>query len=277
MNENIEDVLNESRVKALQGVAIVAGLLVYGGMLIYSGVHNISLMSVGVAPDMMIWAMVGVVALELSAAALPLALHFWTYDPLHKGAAMAFYLVDLVVIFLNVILDFNHTAGADLTMTWARAWMQFGVPATPIIAGVGWAILFQLDPSARQRAALELHKAATRETRMRRMTGALKSANIDAAVTAASQRDAENMAAKLLGVTIAPAALPSVASSRDAAPAQLPVDTNTFASSSEPLPVAAAAPLPVATVVPPRNRKRPAQTASSSAPSGNPTKASSRR
>ena len=129
--------------KAWKSLAFMSGVLVYVGMLLYSGVHNYSLMTRGVAPDMLVWAVLGVVALEISAAALPIALHFWTHAPMHRIAAFAFYAVDLGLIFLNVILDFALTSGEAMP-EWMGMYLFYGVPATPVLAGLGWSILLSL-------------------------------------------------------------------------------------------------------------------------------------
>ena len=80
-SKSIGDRMREGNHQALKSVAIFAGILVYLGMVVYSAVHNWRLLTAGVAPDMVIWAALGVVALEISAVFLPVALHFWTHAP----------------------------------------------------------------------------------------------------------------------------------------------------------------------------------------------------
>ncbi|RPI82880.1 MAG: hypothetical protein EHM41_17300 [Chloroflexi bacterium] len=193
--ESIGDFMLEGRAKAFKTLAIVAGIVVYGGMLVYSGVHNYNLMTAGVPADLLIWSTVGVVALEISAAALPLALHFWCHSPIQRYTAFAFYGIDLAIIFLNVILDFGTTAGSALP-AWSSAWLFYGVPATPIISGFGWTMLFMLDPSSRQREIIEQLKASTFETLSQRIVVAAKDANINAIVEDAARQMAFDIVSK---------------------------------------------------------------------------------
>jgi hypothetical protein len=68
-SDNIGDIMSEGRSRALKALAIFAGILVYLGMIIYSGIHNYSLMTAGVTEDLLVWAIVGVIALEITAIA----------------------------------------------------------------------------------------------------------------------------------------------------------------------------------------------------------------
>lgn len=160
--------MNDGNGKAIRTLVIVLGIVVYLMMLLYSGVHNISLMLRGVDPQWQAVAIAGVIALEVSAASLPLALHFWCHDPMHRIAAFAFYGVDLLLILMNVILDYSITSGEPLS-TWMTLYLTYGVPATPVIAGLGWSLLFLLDPSQKERASFEKLRAATRNTLMQKI------------------------------------------------------------------------------------------------------------
>ena len=84
----------------------------------------------------------------MTAIALPLALHFWTFEPLHRYGAYLFYLVDAVILFANTIVDFGVNTHQQLAW-WQQFYMTTIMPATPVIAGAGWSVLFLLDPSAR--------------------------------------------------------------------------------------------------------------------------------
>lgn len=203
MSDNFESVggmMQEGKNKALKSLAIGAGVLVYVGMLAYSAVHNYSLLTRGIAPDMVIWAALGVVALELSAAALPIALHWWTHSPLQRFGAFAFYGVDIALILLNVVLDFAITAGETMP-AWMNLYQFFAVPVTPVLAGLGWSLLFLLDPSQRERAMTETLRAATREALGNRIAQAAKSADISESVNAAAGVLARQIVADTLGIT----------------------------------------------------------------------------
>ncbi len=198
--ENVGDVMSEARLRAFKAIAIGAGILVYAGMLVYSGVHNYTLMSRGVPADLLIWAIVGVVSLEVTAAAMPLALHFWCHAPLQRYAAFAFYAIDLAIIFINVILDFAINAGSDLP-AWSAMWLFFVVPATPVIAGFGWTMLFLLDPSSRQREVFAQLQASTIDSLSARIVVAARQADVNAIVEEAAQ----NMTYEIIARTLGPA------------------------------------------------------------------------
>jgi len=204
----VGDVMSKAKAKALKSLAIVAGVLVYAAMLAYTGVHNYTLLTAGVQDDLLLWAIVGVVALEISAAALPIALHYWTHAPLQRFAALAFYAVDLALLWLNVVLDFARVAGGMATMpAWASLYLDFIAPATPLVAGMGWSLLWLLDPAQQERATLEALAASTRQVLAERVTEAAKSADVEALVQAAALGMARDVVAATLG-GYAPPALP---------------------------------------------------------------------
>ena len=87
---------------------------------------------------------------------------------MHRIAAFAFYGVDLLLIFMNVILDYTMTSGEALQQ-WMNMYLTYGVPATPIVSGLGWSLLFLLDPSQKERAQFEKLRSATRQTLMNKI------------------------------------------------------------------------------------------------------------
>jgi hypothetical protein len=92
----------------------------------------------------------GLFTLELSAVGLPLAIHFWTAPGVHRIAALAFYFVDLALLAGNAVLDFRLNAGEALTQP-MRLYLDFIAPATPLVVGLMWSVLFILDPANRIR------------------------------------------------------------------------------------------------------------------------------
>lgn len=209
-SENIGDIMSEGRNRALKALAIFAGILVYLGMIIYSGIHNYSLMTAGVPPDLLIWAVVGVIALEITAVALPIALHWWTHSALQRIATFGFYFLDLALIFLNVVLDFAINAGST-PPAWMQYYLFYGVPATPVIAGLGWSILFLLDPSQRERGMVEGLRASTREALATRIALAARSADIDEMVEHAAQHMAFDIVQATLGAPVSRRVIPGTA------------------------------------------------------------------
>lgn len=200
-DETVGDVMTNDRDRALKTIAIGAGVVVYAGMLAYSAVHNWRLLTSGVAPDMRIWAALGVIALEISAAALPVALHWWTHSPLQRLAAFAFYGLDLALIFANVVLDYAINTGESLP-AWLAVYLFFVVPGTPILAGLGWSVLFLLDPSQRERALIETLRASTRQALAARVAQAARAADITAEVDQAAGIMAHDIIKQTLGAAV---------------------------------------------------------------------------
>lgn len=207
-SSSVGDVMTEGRNRALKSLAIFAGILVYCGMIAYSFVHNWSLMTKGISPDMILWAALGVVCLEVSALFLPIALHWWTHAPLQRFAALAFYGLDLVLIFANVVLDYAIIAQSATLPQWLEIYKFYGVPATPVFCGLGWSLLFMLDPSQKERATKETLAASTKEVLAVRIAQAAKGADIEQAVNEAAEGLAREIIASTLGVVPNLKALP---------------------------------------------------------------------
>jgi hypothetical protein len=217
MNKTVGNILAKGKEDAIKSLAVGAGVVVYVGMLLYSGVHNYSIMTRGIEGDMIIWALLGVAALEISAACLPLALHFWTYATTHRMAALAFYAVDIGLIVANVVLDYAITAGETLP-EWIKVYQFYGAPIVPIIAGLGWSVLFLLDPSQKERATNETVKAATREALALRIAEQAQNADINAAVEQAAAEMARALVSETLGVSLAGVKTETAQSATNAAP-----------------------------------------------------------
>jgi len=134
-----------------KGIAQLMAVVVYVAMISYSTYHNIMLMTKGVKGDAAIFAWLGIIALEVTALFLPLSLKFWTHDPTHKVVAYIFYVLNLALVILNVILNFNTQAGQPLP-GWMQDYLHVFVPVTPIVCGLGWAFLLLLDPEEQVRS-----------------------------------------------------------------------------------------------------------------------------
>lgn len=199
--DNIGGTMQEAKARAIKALAVFAGMLVYIGMIGYSAVHNWRLLTAGVAPDMILWAGVGVLAIEISALALPLALHYWTHAALQRFAAFAFYGLDLALIFLNVVLDYAIVGQAAPIPAWMQMYQFYALPATPVFAGLGWSLLFLLDPSQRERGMIETLRASTREVLAARIAEAAKSADVSESVELAAAQLARDVIGSTLGVS----------------------------------------------------------------------------
>ncbi len=225
MNESqtVGDIVSTGRNKALKSIAITLSLVVYIGMLIYSFVHNYTLMSKGVPPDMLMWAILGVISLELTAIALPIALHWWTHSNMQRFVALGFYVVDLGLMFMNVILNFALTAGEEVP-EWMAMYLQYAMPATPIIAGIGWTMLWLLDPSHKAEQSREGLREATRESITDRMAIAARSPAVNEMVDQAAHAYAWQIIQSTLGAD--PALLGTGPSTPLVLPAAPPIQAN---------------------------------------------------
>ena len=197
--ERVGDFLQEAKSRALRGLVMLLGVLVYAGMLLWTGVHNYNLLTQGVPDGMLLWAVIGVIALELNAVALPLALHNWTFAATHRLAAALFYVLDLALLFLNVALDYGLVAGTGVAYNWLALYRQFMVPATPIYAGIVWGVLWMLDPEARRKTTVEELRASTQEVLARRLAEAAKSADVEQMVQDAARRLVQDVVGQSLG------------------------------------------------------------------------------
>ena len=201
--------LQAGKNKALKSLAQLAGLIVYAGMIAYSAVHNWRLLSAGIDSTMVIWAAVGVIALELTALALPIALHYWTFGAMHRIAAFAFYALDLTLIFANVVLDYALVSASGQLPNWLQIYKFYALPATPVIAGLGWSLLFLLDPAQKERALTETLAAATREALAIRIAEQAKAADIGEAVDETAGILAREIVGQTLGTGTRPQRLPA--------------------------------------------------------------------
>lgn len=197
MSENLEvksvsQIASEMKVKALKAIAGLAGIIVYLAMIGYTLAHNFTLMTVGIPQDMFMWAVLGVAALEITAIALPIALHYWTHEPLQRIAALMFYVFDLGIVFINVVLDFAITAGESVP-GWGQSWLFYVVPCVPIFAGVGWSILFMLDPSQKKLHRRELVREAISEAQDNQLLIAMQRDTANEAMRLAGQRESDMM------------------------------------------------------------------------------------
>jgi hypothetical protein len=207
----VGDLMQEARRRAFRSLVLFLGIAAYAVALIYAGVHNYALLSRGVPPELIIFALLGLFGLEISAVALPLAVHFWTAPGLHRIAALAFYAVDALLLFGNSILDFHLNANLDLP-AWMDLYLRYIAPATPLVVGAMWAALFILDPANRLRDVEMEMAAAARLALAARIAEAARAAEVNEIVEAAARQMAMELAARAVGrpVRLPPAPRPAL-------------------------------------------------------------------
>lgn len=208
---------------------------VYLGMIIYAEVHGLSMLREGVAEDMKIFAYVGMVGLGLTAYFLPKALKHEFKSSGQRAVGFLFYAVDVGLLIANAVIDFIARRYGSLP-EWGTMYMQFGVPMTPIVAGMIWGVLGFMDPEVKakiRRFALEM---AVREAYEDEVMEAAKDAALNQDISAAARIVANGVTLQVLGVeksrrlTALPASQQVIdVQARDAEPAAPVVKNDWFA------------------------------------------------
>lgn len=192
------DIMAEGAQRALKKIVILLGILVYLSGIVYAEVHGLNVLSKGVNPDFLMWAYVGMVALGVTAIALPLALHVWCFEAMHRIAALVFYVADIALLGINSFVDFGVNTGETLPQ-WAQLYADFVMPATPVIAAVGWSILFLLDPATKALIMGHTLRASIREALSQRIITAAKSENVTEVVNNAARLEVDKSLSDLFG------------------------------------------------------------------------------
>lgn len=157
----VSDVMNEDK-QTIKGLLILLSVVVYASAIIYAEVHGFSMLSKGVNADYLVFAMVGMIALGITAFALPAGLIFWFYGANQRLAALLFYVLDFGLLCANAAIDFAIQADGALP-SWGMIYLSWVLPITPVITGVGWAIIWHFDPSVDEKVYVNRIKAAARK------------------------------------------------------------------------------------------------------------------
>lgn len=227
----VGDIMQNAQNAATKKMVIFSGIGVYLAGIVYAEVHGFSILSKGVAPDFLFWAYLGMIALGVSAVALPLALHSWTFDAMHRNAALIFYVLDLALLGTNSFVDFGVNTGQALP-EWADMYKTYIMPATPVIAAMGWSILFLLDPAQRMNQLKQTLRAAVQQALSQQIVQAAKSPLIAAEVARAAARAADDAVRDLFGSTTAIARPRSNPGENGKEPEPMPAPVPTPASSN---------------------------------------------
>lgn len=194
----VSKAMQDNQHKALKGLAVTLSLIVYIAGLAYAGVRSYTLFAATIDAALLPLAVLGIVALEVSAIALPLAIHFWTQPGAQRLAAMAFYGLDLALIGANAVLDAAHHSGADVVAP-LQAYGVYIVPVLPLVCMAGWSLIWLLDASSRERDMRETVKAATQEALLAQIQKAVEQADITQAVEQAAGEAARALVGETLG------------------------------------------------------------------------------
>lgn len=138
---------NTSRnVRAVKGIGIVLAYLTYAGGVAYGDIMFLVIMwRSNVLPDGFLGtiALAGAITTAVSALVLPIGLHWWFAPGPQLVSGFIFLGVDIIVLALNSMLAWQVGTGADAGI-W---WWQIISPATPLLAVVGWSVIFATDTS----------------------------------------------------------------------------------------------------------------------------------
>jgi len=204
MTTTVHTAMKDNSRRALRGLAVGLGLIAYAGGLLYAGVRSFDLFARTLPAELLPLAVIGILALELTAIGLPLAIHYWTAPGSQRMAAMGFYVVDLALIAANAILDSAHNAG-DVLPGFMAAYGTYAVPALPIFVMVTWATLWALDPASREADMADTVRAATFDAMLSQIVEEAKSVDIADDVRAAAAERARAIVGETLGRARRPA------------------------------------------------------------------------
>ena len=175
MFEDIENPLDKGDQEGWKKIVQAGGILVYLLVLFLTLAHNYNLIVNGVAQDVKWIATVGVVALELNAIILPLAIHHWTSSSWHKSAAITFYIIDLAILFANSIIDAKMVRGGTLSPV-ALWYLDNFAAASPLYSLVVWSTLWILDPVSRAKEKMNKMVAHSQMSAINQVDAYIKSA-----------------------------------------------------------------------------------------------------
>jgi hypothetical protein len=144
--ETVGDIMQKMSAEGLKWLVIVASAAVYLAGIVYAEVHGLTMLQKGVAPDMRLWASVGMIAAGISAVLFPIALQVWAIEARHRLATLLFYVADGAFLAFNAFTDFNTQTGQQLA-PWAQTYVTYILPASPVIVAAMWSILWELDPA----------------------------------------------------------------------------------------------------------------------------------
>ncbi len=198
MTTTVHTAMKDNSRRALRGLAVGLGLVAYFGGLLYAGVRSFDLFARTLPAELLPLAVIGILALELTAVGLPLAVHYWTAPGSQRMAALSFYVIDLVLIAANAILDSAHNAG-DVLPGFMAAYGTYAVPALPIFVMVCWATLWALDPASRERDMAETVRSATFDAMLSQIVEEAKAVDIADDVRAAAAERARAIVGETLG------------------------------------------------------------------------------
>jgi hypothetical protein len=194
----VGDLMKAGTRKAIAGLVVLLLILAYLGGLAYAEVHGLNMLRAGVAPDLLMWSYIGMVSLGVLAIALPLALHYWAFDPTHRLATFICYAVDLALLGINSFTDYGTNTGAQLTQ-WAQIYKDYIMPSTPVIAAVMATVLLLLDPRVKALVMRQALRAAMMQQQANLIMKEANNQQVNATIRAAAAQEIESTLTELFG------------------------------------------------------------------------------
>lgn len=211
--------MQDSQTRALKAVAYTLGIVVYLGGVAYAEARAFSLFSRTIDAELLPIAIIGIVALGLTAIAAPIAHHWGTAPGLQRLALDVFYVFDLAAMGANAVLDAALHSGSDLT-TLLAFWNVYVLPALPLMCLAGWTLFFMLDPAHRKRDMILAARTATEEVLTSRVIEQMKNADLTDLVDGAARAAAQEIVGQTVG-NASPTRLTMPARTPEPAPAEL--------------------------------------------------------
>ena len=181
--------MNNRNQQAMRQTAVVLAALTYAFAVVYGDVMFLSVVSSAFPRGTILEALAyaGAIVTAVSALVLPIALHWWFAPGLQFVAGVMFWFVDIAALVLNSVLAYAIALNTvDGTL---HVW-QMLAPATPMLAVLGWGILFLLDPSHRLRHAVAELEADQVDIFAQRLREHARSQQTDAALAEGAARSA---------------------------------------------------------------------------------------
>jgi hypothetical protein len=200
MTNSITTRINNVERNSWKTISYVLGMIVYGGGIFYAEARAFALFTRNLDAELIPMAIVGVVALGITAIAAPLAYHFGTAPGLQRKFLVGFYAFDIVAMGANAILD-AAMHSSDVTSI-LELWRVYVLPALPLVCLAGWAIYFMIDPSHKRRDKLKTAMEAAEDEMADRMVDGMKSADITAIIQQAANSRANEIAQAITGLAI---------------------------------------------------------------------------
>lgn len=199
--ETVGDIMSEATRATMKKLVLFLSAVVYVAAIVYAEVHGMSQLQAGVKEDMRFWATLGMIAAGVTAVCFPLALKTWCFDTLHRIMCIIFYILDFAFLAFNAFTDFNVQTGQQLA-PWAQSYLYYVLPASPLIVGAMWAILWELDPSTRAYTLRQTLKASIMEAKAKQIATRAKMEVVNQRVEAAADREVESALTELFGAPV---------------------------------------------------------------------------